>query len=47
MSPGAVKVAIHRLRQRFRAAVEAEIAQTVQAETDLKAELHYLLQVLS
>ena len=47
MSEGAVKVAIHRLRQRFREAVKAEIAQTVPAESDVDDELRHLIAVLS
>lgn len=46
MSTGAVKVAIHRLRQKFREAVKAEIAQTVPAEDDVEDELRYLAAVL-
>ena len=46
MSEGAVKVAIHRLRQRFRQAVKAEIAQTVPADTDVDEELLHLVAVL-
>lgn len=47
MSTGAVKVMIHRLRKDFRAAVEAEIAQTVPSDSDIGEELRYLIQVLS
>lgn len=46
LSEGAVKVAIHRLRQRFREAVKAEIAQTVPAPADIDDELRHLLAVL-
>ena len=45
-SEGAVKVAIHRLRQRFREAVKAEIAQTVRNAADVDDELRHLLAVL-
>ena len=38
---------IHRLRKTFRAAVEAEIAQTVPATEDIDEELRYLIEVLS
>ena len=38
----AVKVAIHRLRKRFREALREEIAQTVAAERDVDAELRFL-----
>lgn len=47
MSESAVKVAIHRLRQRFREAVKNELAQTVHNPSEIKDELNYLIQVLS
>lgn len=47
LNEGAVKVAIHRLRKRFRELVKAEIAQTVGGGTDVQTELSYLLEVLS
>ena len=47
MSTGAIKVTIHRLRKDFRAAIEAEIAQTVPFPEDIAAELRYLIEVLS
>jgi RNA polymerase sigma-70 factor (ECF subfamily) len=46
MSEGAIKVAIHRLRQRFREAVKAEIAQTVRDAAEVDDELRHLLAVL-
>ena len=46
MSEGATKVAIHRLRQRFRETVKAEIAQTVRDAADVEDELRHLLAVL-
>jgi len=46
LSAGAVKVAVHRLRKSFRAAVRAEIAQTVTEPDEVDAELRYLVQVL-
>ncbi len=46
-SEGALKVAVHRLRKRFREFVRAEIAQTVPAFADIDAELHYLVEVLA
>lgn len=47
MSPGAVKVAIHRLRQRFRDVVMGEIAQTVGGgEPEVREELNHLLSVV-
>ena len=46
VSESAAKVAIHRLRQRFREAVKKEIAQTVPADADVDDELRHLLAVL-
>jgi RNA polymerase sigma-70 factor (ECF subfamily) len=40
-------VAIHRLRQRFRQAVKAEISHTVPAESDVDDELRHLVAVLA
>ena len=47
LSEGAVKVAIHRLRKRFRSLVKAEIAQTVSTEQEAREELRYLIEVVS
>ena len=47
VSIGALQVMIHRLRKDFRAAVEAEIAQTLPAGEDPAAELSYLIEVLT
>ncbi len=46
LSESATKVAIHRLRQRFRQAVKAEIAQTVRVASEIDDELSHLLAVL-
>lgn len=46
-SETAVKVAVHRLRRRFREVIRNEIAQTVGAEADLDEEMRYLVEVLS
>ncbi len=46
MSPGAVKVAVHRLRQKYRESLRQLIAQTVAAEDDIESELHVLLAAL-
>ena len=45
MSEGAVKVAIHRLRKRFREIVQAQILETVSTEEEMRDELRYLIQV--
>lgn len=47
MGASAVKVAIHRLRQRFREAVKGEIAQTVPDAADVDEELRHLVAVLA
>jgi len=47
MSEGALKVAIHRLRTRFRELVRAEIAQTVDHPDHVREELRYLVDVLA
>jgi RNA polymerase sigma-70 factor (ECF subfamily) len=46
MSEGALKVAVHRLRQRYGELVRAEIAQTVADPKEVDQELHYLLAAL-
>lgn len=45
MTEGAIKVAIHRLRRRFREAVCHEIAQTLPEGAELEEELRYLVAV--
>lgn len=48
ISSGAAKVAIHRLRQRFRVLVKEEIAQTVDGgESEIREELNHLLAVVA
>jgi RNA polymerase sigma factor (sigma-70 family) len=47
MRENAVKVAIHRLRKRFRQIVTAEIAQTVETESEIHQELNHLIQALT
>jgi hypothetical protein len=47
MSEGAVKVAVHRLRQRYREKLKAEIAHTVATPADVDPELRHLFRVLS
>jgi|HubBroStandDraft_1064217.scaffolds.fasta_scaffold99494_2 RNA polymerase sigma factor (sigma-70 family) len=46
-SEGAVKVAVHRLRQRYRQLLEEEIANTVTSPEEAEDERRYLLAVLS
>ena len=47
MSEGAVKVAVHRLRQRYRSILEDELANTVNSPAELEAERQHLLEALS
>ncbi len=46
MTEGAAKVAVHRLRQKYRALLRAEIAQTVDTAEDVEDELSLLLSAL-
>jgi RNA polymerase sigma-70 factor (ECF subfamily) len=46
MSEGAVRVAVHRLRQRYGKLLRAVVAETVSDEAKLDEEMRYLLQVL-
>ena len=43
----AVKVAAHRLRQRYRELLRAEIANTVASPSEVDAEMHHLFNVLA
>jgi RNA polymerase sigma-70 factor (ECF subfamily) len=46
LTEGAVKVAIHRLRRRFRERVKAEITRTLLDPEQAQEELRYLLEAL-
>ena len=46
-SEGALKVAIHRLRKRYRELFRQEIADTVADPADVESELRFLAEVLS
>jgi RNA polymerase sigma factor (sigma-70 family) len=46
ISAGAVKVAIHRMRQKFGEAIRQEIAETVDSEEEIAGELRYLIEAL-
>ena len=46
MSAGAVKVAVHRLRRRYRKLLKEEIARTIVEPETLEDELRELLAVL-
>ena len=47
MSEGAVKVAVHRLRQRYRELLRSAVAHTIGDPLEVDAELRHLLHVLS
>ena len=47
LSEGAIKVAIHRLRKRFRERIKIEIANTIGPHDTVEEELRYLVEVLS
>jgi RNA polymerase sigma-70 factor (ECF subfamily) len=44
---GAVRVAVHRLRQRYRELLRAEIAHTVASADEVDAEMRHLFKVLA
>ncbi len=47
MGEGAVRVAVHRLRQRYGELLRCEVAHTLASEEEVDEELRYLFQVLS
>ena len=47
MNETAIKVSLHRLRKKFRANIREQIARTVESESQIDAELAYLVQVLT
>lgn len=47
LNPGAVAVAVHRLRQRYRELVRAEVAQTVASPADVEDEMRQLFNALA
>jgi RNA polymerase sigma-70 factor (ECF subfamily) len=46
-TPGAVKVAVHRLRRRYRTLLEAEIGRTVSGPEEIDDEVRCLLEAMS
>jgi len=46
MTEGAVKVAVHRLRQRFGELLRSQVAQTVSTPVEVNEELRYLVSVI-
>jgi RNA polymerase sigma-70 factor (ECF subfamily) len=47
MSEAAVKMAVHRLRQRYRECLRAEIAQTVATPCEIEDELRHVMGVFA
>jgi RNA polymerase sigma-70 factor (ECF subfamily) len=47
MSEGAFKVAIHRMRKRYREALRAEIGETVADPSEVDGEIRYLMSILA
>ncbi len=47
MAPGAVAVAVHRMRKQYRDCVRAEVANTVASPAELEDEMRHLLAVLA
>jgi RNA polymerase sigma-70 factor (ECF subfamily) len=46
MTEGALRVAVHRVRTRYRELLRAEVGHTVHDPTDIDEELHYLIRVV-
>ena len=47
MRAGAVQVAVHRLRKRYRRQLEAAVAETVASPEEIEEEMAHVLGVLS
>jgi len=47
MSEGALRMAVHRLRARYRELLRSEIADTVLNDNEVEEELRHLFRVLS
>ena len=47
MSEGALKVAVHRIRQHYKTSLCSEIAETVASSSEVMGEIQYLIEVLS
>ncbi len=46
LTPGAVGVSVHRLRQKYRDCIRQEISRTVENIEDVEGEMRYLLEAL-
>ena len=47
MKEGAIKVAVHRLRQRYRAVLRQEVANTLGPEEDVDAEIRHIFSIFA
>jgi RNA polymerase sigma-70 factor (ECF subfamily) len=47
MTEGAVRVAVHRLREQYRERLRAEVAHTMDHPGGVDEELHYLIGLMS
>jgi RNA polymerase sigma-70 factor (ECF subfamily) len=47
MNEPAVRMAIHRLRMRYAAALRAEVSETVATQAEVEDEIRHLLSILS
>ena len=47
MTEGAIRVAVHRLREHYRQRLRAEVAHTVSNPNEVDDELRYLIRVIS
>jgi RNA polymerase sigma-70 factor (ECF subfamily) len=47
MTEAAVKVAVHRLRERYRRRLQAEVAHTLASPSEVDSELRHLFRVLA
>ena len=47
LTEGALRMAVYRLKQKYRSTLRAEIAQTVATEADIDSEIQFLMTVLS
>ncbi|MCX6905997.1 MAG: sigma-70 family RNA polymerase sigma factor [Verrucomicrobia bacterium] len=47
MTETAARVAVHRLRQRYRQLIQAEVASTVASPEEVEAEMHHLFEALT
>jgi len=47
MKAGAIKTAVHRIRKQFGVAIREQVAESISDDTDVEAEIAYLMEALS